>query len=239
MLVSPIPGETLQVYLSTLEKAISSDLVVEREGTQVPIYYVSRALQDLEISYPILEKMVLALIYESRRLRRYFQAHQIELLTNHPIKQILLKPETSGRLEKWAIKLGEHDIIYRPRTSIKGQALANFLLEILDKGNNTAQAKKCPGADESKDNQRWNLYTDGAASKEGSGTGLILTNPKGEEITYALRFNFHTSNNEAEYKALLASLRLAKQMGAEVVVSLIDSRLATNQVNGDFEVKDK
>lgn len=83
------------------------------------------------------------------------------------------------------------------------------------------------------------MYTEGASSREGSGASLILTSPEGEEVTYDLRFDFHTSNNEAEYEALLAGLRLAKQMGADIVTMLTDSRLATNQINGSFEERDK
>ena len=98
------------------------------------MYFVSRALQEPELNYPTLEKLVLALIYAARRLRRYFQAHLIEVLTNCPIKQILLKPETQCRLVKLAIELGEHDISYHPRTSTKRQVLADFLLEIPDEG---------------------------------------------------------------------------------------------------------
>lgn len=98
------------------------------------MYFVSRGLQGPELNYPALEKLVLALIYVARRLRRYFQAHQIKVLTNCPIKQILLKPETSGRLAKWTIELDEHDINYRLRRSIKGKALAHFLLEIPEGG---------------------------------------------------------------------------------------------------------
>lgn len=138
---SPIPGETLQIYLSTSAKSISYALVVEREGEKKPVYFVSRALQNPELNYPSLEKLVLALIYAARRLRRYFQAHQIEVLTNCPIKQILLKPETSGRLAKWAIELGEHHISYCPRTSIKGRALVDFLLEIPGEGKSTTQGE--------------------------------------------------------------------------------------------------
>lgn len=78
------------------------------------------------------------------------------------------------------------------------------------------------------------MYTDGAASKEGSGACVILTSQEGEEITYALRFEFHTSNNKAEYEALLAGLRLAKQMGAEAIVALSDSIPVANQANMDF-----
>lgn len=84
-----------------------------------------------------------------------------------------------GRLTKLAIELGEHDITYRPCTSIKGQALVDFLLKIPDEGKNITQAKKQPEADEPKDGQRWILYTDEAASKEGYGAGLILTIPRG------------------------------------------------------------
>ena len=120
----------LQVYLSPSDESISSVLVAEREGRQVTIYFVGRSLQCSETNYPILEKLVLALIYAARCLRWYFQAHLIEVLTNCPIKQILLKPETSKRLAKWSIELGEHDISYAPRTSIKGQALTDFLLDI-------------------------------------------------------------------------------------------------------------
>ncbi|GKG42852.1 reverse transcriptase domain-containing protein, partial [Tanacetum coccineum] len=50
----------------------------------------------------------------------------------------------------------------------------------------------------------WKLFTDGASSSDGSGAGLILINPEGKEYTYALRFEFETTNNEAEYEALLA-----------------------------------
>lgn len=80
---------------------------------------------------------------------------------------------------------------------------------------------------------------DGASSKEGSGAGLILTSPTDEEITYALRFDFYTSNNEAKYEALLVGLRLAVKIGAEKIVALSDLHLATNQVILEFEAKEK
>ena len=78
----------------------------------------------------MIEKVILSLVFAARRLRRYFQAHVITVLTEHPIRQILMQPERSGRLAKWTIELGEHDIHYKPRTSIKGQALADFLTEM-------------------------------------------------------------------------------------------------------------
>ena len=76
-----------------------------------------------------MEKLVLALVTTARRLRPYFQAHTIEILIKYPMKQILHRPETSGRLVKWAIELSEFDFRYKPRTAIKGQVLVDFIVE--------------------------------------------------------------------------------------------------------------
>nr|GFA07136.1 reverse transcriptase domain-containing protein [Tanacetum cinerariifolium] len=109
-----------------------------------------------------------------------------------------------------AIELGEHEILYKPRSTVKGQILADFLAESptvnnspVPKVTNTSEKYTLPARI---------LFTDGASSIEGSCVGLILTHPSGQEITYALRFDFRTSNNEAEYEALVARLELAIHM---------------------------
>ncbi|GKC01008.1 reverse transcriptase domain-containing protein [Tanacetum coccineum] len=68
-------------------------------------------------------------VFAAKNLRRYFQAHRIAVITNQLIKQIISRPDVVGRLQKWSVMLGEHNITYRPRTSIKGQILADFLVE--------------------------------------------------------------------------------------------------------------
>ena len=88
-------------------------------------------MRGAEERYPKMEKLVLALVTTARRLRPYFQAHNIEIPTKHPMKQVLHKPDTSGRLTKWAIELSEFDIKYKPRTAIKGQILAGFVMEFI------------------------------------------------------------------------------------------------------------
>ncbi|KAK4839400.1 hypothetical protein QYF36_021690 [Acer negundo] len=70
--------------------------------------------------------MALALITTVRKLRPYFQAYQIEVYMNYPLKVILKKPEVSGRLTKWAIELSEFDIKYLPRTAIKVKCALRF-----------------------------------------------------------------------------------------------------------------
>ncbi|GKF98030.1 reverse transcriptase domain-containing protein, partial [Tanacetum coccineum] len=72
----------------------------------------------------------------------------------------------------------------------------------------------------------------------GSGAGLILTNPEGMEFTYALRFRFDATNNEAEYEALIAGLKIAEQMGVENLQANVDSRLVANRVNGTYVAKE-
>nr|GEZ75526.1 reverse transcriptase domain-containing protein [Tanacetum cinerariifolium] len=127
--------------------------------------------------------------------------------------------------------LGEHHITYRPRTSIKGQILADFLNEI----PGTASQGVSVGVTQE---EPWTLFTNGSSCVDGSGAGLILTNPEGVEFTYALRFQFAASNNEAEYEALIAGLRIATQMGVKNVQANVDSKLIANQVLGTYVAKE-
>ena len=129
ILVSPSKGELLTLYLAVSDFATSVALIRERDRVQQPVYYCSRALRGAEERYPKMEKLILALVTTSRKLRPYFQVHTVEVLTEYPMKQILHKPETSGRMIKWAIKLSEFDIRYKPRATIKGQVLVDFIME--------------------------------------------------------------------------------------------------------------
>ena len=100
---------------------------------------------DAETRYPELEKLPLALMVASRKLRPYFHAHSIKVLTNYPLRQVLQKPKASGRLLKWAIELGKFKVNFLSRTAIKGQALAEFTysnaVEVIGKAN-SAEATK-------------------------------------------------------------------------------------------------
>ncbi|GJU23460.1 reverse transcriptase domain-containing protein [Tanacetum coccineum] len=167
--------------------------------------YPLSVLKGAELNYLIMEKLVLALIHAARRLQRYFQAHNITVLTNKPIRLLLSKPEKSGRVARWAIELGEHEIKFRP----------------INTGQNTS----------------WKLYTDGASIGDGSGASLMAVNPEGKEFTYALKFEFTATNNEAGYEAVIAGLRITKEMKIEEITVFIDSQLVTNQVNGLYEAK--
>ncbi|GKB28089.1 reverse transcriptase domain-containing protein [Tanacetum coccineum] len=148
-----------------------------------------------------MEKLVLALLSASRRLKRYFQAHTIVVITDQPIKQLLSKSEINGRMLKWKFELEGHDIQYRPRTSIKGQILANFIIERPDE-----ESPDEPMAEPGELPEPWTL--------------------------------FEATNNEAEYEALIAGLRIAEQMGIKNLQANVDSRLVANQVNGSYVAKE-
>ncbi|GJW13783.1 reverse transcriptase domain-containing protein [Tanacetum coccineum] len=98
---------------------------------------------------------------------------------------ILNKLEVSGKLAKYAMELGVYNITYIPQNAVKGQVLADFLNET--------------------------LFTDGASSLKGVGARLVLIDLVGTEYTYAIRLNFKSTNNEAEYEALLAGLRISEK----------------------------
>ena len=83
----------------------------------------------METRYNQLEKLALALITAARKLIPYFQCHPVTVLTSFPLKNILHKPELSGRLTKWAVELSEHHIDYQLRTTIKSQELADFIAD--------------------------------------------------------------------------------------------------------------
>ncbi|GKV46475.1 hypothetical protein SLEP1_g53456 [Rubroshorea leprosula] len=101
LLTKAVDGELLYLYLGISNEAISSVLVREEARQQKPIYYISNVLHGAKLRYPIAEKAALAVVTLARKLRPYFQSHPIIVLTDQPLKQILQKPECSGRLIKW------------------------------------------------------------------------------------------------------------------------------------------
>ncbi|XP_024025995.1 uncharacterized protein LOC112092918 [Morus notabilis] len=230
MLSKPVTGEVLSLYLAVSEHAISSVLTREEKKVQLPVYYTSKRLLDAETRYPQMEKLALALVVTERKLRHYFQAHSVQVLTNHPLRQVLQKPDASGRLLKWSIELSQFDIDYKPRTAIKGQALADFVAEFTGLPAEVEEADEPP---------RWKLYVDGSSIDNGSGAGLVLLTPEGHKVTSVVRFEFPTSNNEAEYEALLAGLRLAEHLKAENLDIFSDSQLIVNQVKGQYQTRDE
>ena len=178
--------------------------------------------------YQALEKAILAVVFSARRLRLYFQSFTVIVMTDLPIRKVLQKPDVAGRMVRWAVELSEFDVQYEPRGPIKGQVFTDFVVEL---SSVDAQQKE-------EANFRWVLSVDGSSNQQGSGAGVILEGPKGLLIEQALRFTFKANNNQAVYKALIAGMLLATEMGARSLLAKSDSLLVTGQVTGEYQAKD-
>ncbi|KAL0355959.1 UNVERIFIED_CONTAM: hypothetical protein Sradi_4042800 [Sesamum radiatum] len=145
-----------------------------------------------------------------------------------PLKQTIGKPDTSGRLIKWAVELSEYDISYLTSTNIKVQALADFVSEVAG----------APPEETPKD-EKWLLHVDGSSTIQGSGAGIVITSPQGEDLEFAIKFDFKASNNEVEYEAVVAGMKMAHETGARHLLAYSDSQLVVKQIEGVYEAKEK
>ena len=124
----------------------------------------------------------------------------------------------TGRIAKWGTILGAFDIKYRPRTSIKGQVLADLVAEFAEcpeemEGGSEKLGEGSVDVASIQCLPPWELYVDGAANQRGSGVGLVLVSPERITIEKSLTLNFSATNNEAEYEALLMGMIMVQKMG--------------------------
>ncbi|XP_065619912.1 uncharacterized protein LOC136063443 [Quercus suber] len=216
------PDEVLFAYIAVAPYAMSLVLIRADCGVQRLVYYVSKSLHGAEIRYLPLEKAVLAL----------------------PLRAILRSADYIGRIAKWGTILRAFDIKYMPRTSVKGQVLADLVAEFtepqLEEVKPTSDMdEKSIGVISQQGPSRWEVNVDGAANQKGSGMGLVLVSPERIIIEKSLRLDFSATNNEAEYDALLMGMSVVQRMGRKAVELFLDSRLVVGQVQGEFEAKDE
>ncbi|XP_074341794.1 uncharacterized protein LOC141679166 [Apium graveolens] len=212
LLAKPVLNGNLYLYLAVYENTSSSVLVKEEAKIQKAIYH---------------------------KLRPYFQAHKIEVLTNQPMRDIIHSPKASGRLIKWAIELGEFDIKYNPMTSIEAQTLADFMVKcIIDNqevgGQEDIPQKRMEGEKKSEDKEFWVLCFDGALKSKSTRDVLVLQSADGFLIEYSMKLYFPIINNEAEYKTLIAGFSLAGTLRVKNLKFCGQSKLVVSQVNGEF-----
>ena len=128
----------------------------------------------------------------------------------------------------WAIELSEFDVRYRPRTSINRQIMADFIAEFTQPGDEGTEGHK-----------PWIIHTDGSSNQHTGGAGVVMRTLEGDKIECMIRLDFPTTNNEAEYEALIAGLDLARAAGAGNMTIHCDSQVITSQINGDFECRNE
>jgi hypothetical protein len=135
VLTAPCKKEQLLLYLAATTHVVSIAIVVERQEdghaypVQRPIYFVSEVLSESKARYQPVQKLLYAVLITSRKLRHYFQQYSITVVTDYPLGDILQNQDASGRISKWAVELGALTIDFKPRTTIKSQALVDFMVE--------------------------------------------------------------------------------------------------------------
>ena len=217
------------MYLAVSATAVSVALIREEGKKQLPVYYVSQAFQGAKSGYPRIEKIAFALIVALRKLRQYFQANPFLVMTDQPIRKSMNRPEAARRMVQWAIKLSQFNIEYHPKTAIKAQALAYFIVEFTftDKENPNHEA------------ERWTIQTDGSSAQRRGGVGFVITIPNGEMLKYGVQLKFSATNNEAEYEGILTGLRLGRALGVKHLLVQNDSKLVIGQIRGEYEAKEE
>jgi hypothetical protein len=125
----------MQLYISATSNVVSTTIVVERGESdtnrkiQYPVYFISEVLSNSKTQYFHIMKLAYALLIMSHKLSHYFQVHQIEVHTSSTLGEILNNRVETEKIAKWTIELSMHDIINKPRTVIKDQALSDFIIE--------------------------------------------------------------------------------------------------------------
>ena len=131
ILGSPEAGDTLYLYLVASDIVVRAALFKECGDAKLrPVFFVRKSLTDAETKYCHLERAALALRTAAQKLRPYFQAHPVVVLTDLPLRGTIHKPNMSGRMARWVMDLSEYGIQYKSRLSKKGKVLADFIIEI-------------------------------------------------------------------------------------------------------------
>jgi len=223
VLVPPQHGKPFRLYLSTDDAVIGSALIQEFEGKENAIYYLSRRLVDAETRYSAIEKLCLCLYFSCVKLRHYLLSVECTNVCKDDVVRYMLSiPIMSGRIGKWILALSEFDLRYESAKAIKGQVMADFVTQ------------HC-GVVDVVEIIHWTLFFDGSIFDRGAGIGIVLISPQGKKYEFSLPIVATSTNNQAEYQALIKGLELLKEVHADAVEISGDSMLAINQLAGIYE----
>ena len=246
VLVPPTPGRPLLLYLSVSDIALGCMLAqLDDSGKERAIYYLSKRMMEYECKYLMIERLCLALVWATRRLRHYVTEYSILLVSRlDPLRYLFDRPVLTGRLVRWLVLLTEFDIQYVTQKSVKGSIVADHLASFPVFDDRSID-------DDFPDEQfvsmtsiiGWQLYFDGAANKSGFGIGILLISPQRDHIPRSVRLVFsdhhRLTNNIVEYEACITGLETALDLGIRQLEIHGDSNLVIQQTQGIWRTRDE
>jgi hypothetical protein len=138
ILMPPQDGKPLYLYVAATTQVVSAVIMVERteEGHTLPVqrlvYYISEVLSETKACYPQVQKLLYAVVLARRKLRHYFEAHPVTVVSSFPLGEIIRNLDAAGRIAKWSVELMGETLAYTPRKAIKSQILEDFIAEWTD-----------------------------------------------------------------------------------------------------------
>jgi ribonuclease HI len=175
----------------------------------------------------------------SRKLRHYFQAHRVVVVTSFLLRAILHNSNATSNITKLAAELAEFQLDFQPSHAVKIQVLADFIVEWTPPPS--APRGLDPDSDPTPAEPRgsvftephWTLFFDGSARQQVGGAGVVLINPSGDQVKYMVHLEFKATNNMAEYETLIFGLSAALSLGIRQLLVKGDSQLIIKQVRGE------
>jgi ribonuclease HI len=220
---------------------VNGALVVEKEMTQMgktaklqhPIYFISEVLAESKKYYSEVEKICYAVVMSARKLRHYFEAHTIRVLTNQPLYDIFGNRDSSRRISKWVTELSEYIVNFEKRGAIKSQILVDFIAKWTE-----AQTQIESAPNESP----WLVSCDGAWGNVGIEATTILISPSEIKLCYTARLQITNetnkcTNNIIESKAILLGLHKLRVIGVQTCVLCTDFKVVSGQIEKECIAK--
>jgi ribonuclease HI len=192
-----------------------------------------RSTHDIKMQYDGTGKIAYAVVMASRKLRPYFEAFKVRVTLDRGLGELFRNPEASVLIAKCAVELSGYHITFEPRTAIKSQVLADF---VVDWTGPITQPD--PSAE-----KVWTIHCDGAWCHAGAGAAAVITSPTGVKHRYAAHLNFalesdRCTNNIAEYEVVILGLRKLRALGITTCIIRTDSKVVVGQVEKDYTAKD-